>query len=33
MKRKVLPKMVRRSMALSRQLVAEVSALAPPELR
>ena len=33
MKAKVLPKLVRRSVALSRQLVEEVSALAPPELR
>ena len=33
MKTKVLPKTVRRSVALSRQLVEQVSALAPPELR
>lgn len=33
MKSKALPKTVRRSVALSRQLVEEVSALAPPELR
>ena len=33
MKTKVLPKTIRRSVALSRQLVEEVSALAPPELR
>ena len=33
MKTKVSPKTVRRSVALSRQLVEEVSALAPPELR
>ena len=33
MKSKVLPKTVRRSVALPRQLVEEVSAVAPPELR
>lgn len=33
MKTKDLPKTVRRSVALSRQLVEEVTALAPPELR
>jgi len=33
MKRKVLPKTVRRSVALSRQLIEEVSSVAPPELR
>ena len=33
MKTKVSPKTVRRSVALSRQLVEEASALAPPELR
>lgn len=33
MRGKVLPKTVRRSVALSRQLVEEVSALAPSELR
>ena len=33
MKRNVLPKTVRRSVALPRQLVKEVSAVAPPELR
>jgi hypothetical protein len=33
MKIKVSPKTVRRSVALSRHLVEEVSALAPPELR
>ncbi len=33
MKTKNLPKTVRRSVALSRQLIQEVSALAPPELR
>src|SRR3989442_620203 len=33
MKTKGLPKTVRRSVALSRQLVEQVSALAPPELR
>ena len=33
MKTKVSPKTVRRSVALSRQLVEEVSGLAPPELR
>ncbi len=33
MKNKGSPKTIRRSVALSRQLVAEVSALAPPELR
>ncbi len=33
MKRKVLPKMVRRTVALSRQLVEEVSGLGPPQLR
>lgn len=33
MKTKVSPKTVRRSVALSRQLVEQVSALAPPELR
>jgi len=33
MKAKVAPKTVRRSVALSRQLIEEVSALAPPELR
>jgi len=33
MKTKVLPKTVRRSVALSRQLITEVSAVAPPELR
>ena len=33
MKRKVLAKTVRRSVALPRQLVKEVSELAPPELR
>ena len=32
-KNKGSPKTIRRSVALSRQLVAEVSALAPPELR
>jgi hypothetical protein len=33
MKTKVPPKTVRRSVALPRQLVEQVSALAPPELR
>ncbi len=33
MKSKVSPKTVRRSVALSRQLVEEVSALAPKDLR
>ena len=33
MKTKLSPKTVRRSVALSRQLVEEASALAPPELR
>lgn len=33
MKVKVLPKTVRRSVALSRQLIDEVSKVAPPELR
>lgn len=33
MKTKVSPKTVRRSVALSRQLVEQVSSLAPPELR
>ena len=33
MKAKALPKTVRRSVALSRQLVEEVSNVAPPELR
>ena len=33
MKSKVLPKTVSRSVALPRQLVEEVSAVAPPELR
>ena len=33
MKSKVFPKTVRRSVALPRQLVEEVSAVAPPELR
>jgi hypothetical protein len=33
MRAKVSPKTVRRSVALSRQLVEEVGALAPPELR
>ncbi len=33
MKNKGSPKTIRRSVALSRQLVSEVSALAPPELR
>lgn len=33
MKTKVLPKTVRRSVALSRQLIEEVSGLAPPDLR
>ena len=33
MRGKVLPKTVRRSVALSRQLVEEASALAPSELR
>jgi len=33
MKAKALPKTVRRSVALSRQLVEEVSALAPQDLR
>jgi hypothetical protein len=33
MKTKVQPKTVRRSVALSRQLVEDASAVAPPELR
>jgi metal-responsive CopG/Arc/MetJ family transcriptional regulator len=33
MKTKLSPNIVRRSVALPRQLVEEVSALAPPELR
>jgi len=33
MRTKTLPKAVRRSVALSRQLVEQVSALAPPDLR
>ena len=33
MKTKVVPKTVRRSVALSRQLIEEVSGLAPPDLR
>ena len=33
MKAKAVPKTIRRSVALSRQLVEEVSALVPPELR
>ena len=33
MKSKVSPKTVRRSVALSRQLIEEVSTVAPPELR
>lgn len=33
MKAKASPKTVRRSVALSRQLIEEVSAVAPPELR
>jgi hypothetical protein len=33
MKAKVRPKTIRRSVALSRQLIEEVSAVAPPELR
>ena len=33
MKKKVLPRTLRRSVALPRQLVKEVSAVAPPELR
>lgn len=33
MKTKISPKTVRRSVALSRQLITEVSAVAPPELR
>lgn len=33
MKTKAFPKTVRRSVALSRQLVDEVTAVAPPELR
>lgn len=33
MKRKVSPKRIRRSVALPRDLIEEVSAAAPPELR
>jgi hypothetical protein len=33
MKAKAAPKTIRRSVALSRQLVEDVSAVAPPELR